>query len=79
MTYKQILDDVYKMVTQSYEVRAKTIRDFIEREWQKADDQEIVNQYNRNRNPEDYIMDVSEMERHRGLVIGGDGTVEGLE
>ena len=67
------------MVTQSYEVRAKTIRDFIEREWQKADDQEIVIQQNRNRNPEDYIMDVSEMERHRGLVIGGDGTVEGLE
>tara|TARA_B110001454_G_C12577247_1_gene374509 strand:- start:427 stop:699 length:273 start_codon:yes stop_codon:yes gene_type:complete len=55
------------------------VKDFIEQEWQKRDEQELVDQYNRNRKPEDYIMDVSEIERHRGLEIGPDGTVISLD
>ena len=42
-------------------------------------DEWIIDQYNRNRKPEDYIMDVSEIERHRGLEIGPDGTVISLD
>ena len=52
------------------------IRQFIEQEWQKRDDQELVDQYNRNREPKDHAIDVAEVERHRGLVIGEDGTVK---
>tara|TARA_Y100000310_G_scaffold325275_1_gene388512 strand:+ start:225 stop:491 length:267 start_codon:yes stop_codon:yes gene_type:complete len=54
-------------------------RNFIEQEWQREDDQELVDQYNRNREPKDHIIDVAEIERHRGLVIGEDGTVTDLK
>ena len=58
------------------EIEAKL--DKIERKerGQKANDQELVDQYNRNRKVEDHIVDVAEIERHRGLVIGEDGTVK---
>ena len=55
------------------------VRRFIEQEWQKEDDRVNVAMYNRNRPVEQHIMDVSEMERHRGLEIGEDGTVTSLE
>ncbi len=74
MTDKQMLDHVYRELLAG-RVHQEMI-DFIQTEWQKRDEKELVDQYNRNRKPEDYIMDVTEIERHRGLVIGPDGTVE---
>jgi hypothetical protein len=69
----------------------RAIRRFIEQEWQKADDQELADQHNRNReaktgdwygwqaigfDPDPCTTDVKEIERHRGLEIGEDGTVK---
>ena len=54
-------------------------RNFIDQEWQREDERVTLAMYNRNRKPEDWIMDVSEMERHRGLEIGEDGTVKELK
>ena len=84
MTNKQILDQVYvdllqwqketsgrsqgNNVTVIHE-RVKEITDFIEQEWQKADDMELMKQ-------EKWFSDVREMERYRGLEIGEDGTVK---
>ena len=77
MTDREILNHVYG------ELRAGRVHqeviDFIEQEWQREDEKVAVAMYNRNRNPEDWIMDVSEMERHRGLEIGEDGTVKDLK
>jgi hypothetical protein len=77
MTDKEILDEVYKMCSNPFE--RCDVKSFIEQEWQKQDDKELVNQYNRNRSPKDWIIDVREIERHRGLEIGEDGTVTGLK
>ena len=88
MTDKEILEEVYaKLLKERENYRSQVqgwlvgdpIISFIEQEWQKRDEQELVDQYNRNRKPEDYIMDVTEMERHRGLEIGEDGTVKDLK
>jgi hypothetical protein len=84
MTNKQILDQVYvdlvqwrketsgraegNNVTVIHE-RLKEITNFIEQEWQKADDMELMKQ-------EKWFSDVREMERYRGLEIGEDGTVK---
>ena len=93
MTDKQILAEVYRMLCQHKE---HSVRTFIEEEWQKADEQELVDQYNRNRESKDNAIDgadlvakisggtlektdVAETERHRGLIIGEDGTVKSLE
>ena len=68
------------------------IRRFIELEWQKRDEEEMRKEYNRNRPVEEHIhypetipsfskrwyTDVRDMERHRGLEIGPDGTVNGI-
>ena len=86
MTDKKILEIVHEHLKASQETDMGVETDqivkeqihFIEQEWQKADEQELVDQYNRNRKPEDYIVDVAEIERHRGLVIGEDGTVKEL-
>ena len=80
MTDKEILEGVYRMVANGYvaDVQDDVVR-FIEQEWQKRDEKEMVDQYNRNRSPKDWIVDVREMERHRGLEIGEDGTVKGIE
>tara|TARA_B110001454_G_C12614706_1_gene390250 strand:+ start:168 stop:503 length:336 start_codon:yes stop_codon:yes gene_type:complete len=111
MTDKEILDEVYRMVSNGYvaDVQDDVVR-FIEQEWQRRDEQELVDQYNRNRKPEDQIKDVDELagrlmqgikpppswvkeewshsypsvgvkeiERHRGLEIGPDGTVTNLK
>ena len=80
MTDKEILEKVYRMVGNGYVADIQDdVKNFIEQEWQKADDQELVGQYNRNRSPKDWIADVRELERHRGLEIREDGTVTGLK
>lgn len=88
MTDKEILDEVYaalKAERAKYDSQPQgwlfgdPLINFIEREWQKEDEKELVAQYNRNRNPKDWIIDVREMERHRGLEIGPDGTVKSLD
>jgi len=104
MTDKEILAEVYKMCCNPFE--RCDVKSFIEEEWQRQDEQELVDQYNRNRKPEDWVKDVKdispppswvkdewyhsyppvdpctndikEIERHRGLEIGEDGTVGGL-
>lgn len=93
MTDKEILDKVYQMLTdQKWQDRTidnifdrwHDIKDFIEREWQHRDEEELRQQYNRNRPAEEHIhypetvpsfskswyTDVKDMERHRGLEIG---------
>jgi len=80
MNDKKILEEVYRMVSNGYVADVQDdVRSFIEQEWQRRDEEEVVNQYNRNRNPKDWIVDVREMERHRGLEIGEDGTVKELK
>jgi hypothetical protein len=80
MTNKEILDEVYRMVANGYVADIQDdVKGFIEQEWQKADEQALVDQYNRNREAKDHAIDVTEIERHRGLVIGKDGTVKSLE
>jgi len=83
MTDKEILEEVYIRLKDAVNDRAiyrrSDIISFIEEEWQKRDEQELVDQYNRNRKAEDHIIDVTEIERHRGLIIGEDGTVKSLE
>ena len=84
MTNKQILDQVYVDLVQWQKEtsgraegnnvtvihkRVKEITNFIEQEWQKADDMELMKQ-------EKWFSDVREMERYRGLEIGEDGTVK---
>jgi len=84
MTNKQILDQVYVDLLQWQKEtsdrsegnnvtvihkRLKEITNFIEQEWQKADDMELMKQ-------EKWFSDVREMERYRGLEIGEDGTVK---
>ena len=84
MTNKEILEGVYKIARTHIDTAAnesvhnhtaKLIAGFIEEEWQKQDDQELVDQYNRDRPVEDHITDASEIERHRGLEIDSEGTV----
>ena len=114
MTDKEILEKVYQMVSNGYVADIQDdVKSFIEQEWQRQDDQELVDQYNRNRETKDHITDVSEIsdqystiglkkpktykmpdgysvdqggavdvreiERHRGLEIGPDGTVISLD
>ena len=83
MTNKEILEEVYRRLKETtdngFEVHNFTIvTSFIEQEWQKQDDQELLDQYYGSR-AEDWIIDVAEIERHRGLEIGEDGTVTGLK
>ena len=84
MTNKQILEQVYVDLLQWQKEtggrsegnnatviheRLKEVINFIEQEWQKADDMELMKQ-------EKWFSDVREMERYRGLEIGEDGTVK---
>jgi hypothetical protein len=85
------IDDNFKGMDNSPEIHS--VRSFIEQEWQKRDEQELREQYNHNRPVEEHIhypenvpsfskswyMDSKEMERHRGLEIGEDGTVKSLD
>ena len=53
------------------------VRSFIEQEWQKQDDrEESLKMKMLSENPsKKWYTDVRDMERHRGLEIGPDGTV----
>ena len=88
MTDTEILDGVYqrlvviKQMAKGVEKIDPCLREavgFVEQEGQKRDDQELVGQYNRNREVKDHALDVKEIERHRGLEIGPDGTVNNLK
>lgn len=88
MTDREILSTVHRWMNQSIQrdedepTQARRLidcRNFIDQEWQREDERVTLAMYNRNRKPEDWIMDVSEMERHRGLEIGEDGTVKELK
>ena len=72
MTDREILDEVYHMAVQDKRMYApdrfsNKVASFIEQEWMKQDDK-----YNHSF----HHLDVQEMERHRGLEIGEDGTVK---
>tara|TARA_B100001123_G_C14616679_1_gene752075 strand:- start:311 stop:559 length:249 start_codon:yes stop_codon:yes gene_type:complete len=82
MTDKQILDEVYRRLVSERENYRSQVQgwlfgdpliNFIEEEWQKQDDIENTT-FSKH-----WYMDVSEMEKHRGLEIGEDGTVKSLE
>ncbi|MBC8395321.1 MAG: hypothetical protein H8E05_01370 [Bacteroidetes bacterium] len=77
MTDREILDYVYRELLAGRV--HKEVIDFIQTEWQRRDEEEATTEYNGNRNPKDWIIDVREMERHRGLEIGEDGTVKELK
>jgi len=72
MTDGQILEDVYNNAG-----LPKHLKDFIEQEWQKQDDrEESLKMKMLSENPsKKWYTDVRDMERHRGLEIGPDGTV----
>ena len=74
MTDRQILDEVYNRLCNMLEANNNTtgraLKSFIEQEWMKQDDK-----YNHSF----HHLDVQEMERHRGLEIGEDGTVKELK
>ena len=84
MSDREILEKVYhKLTTQQWTDmttdrafdRWHDIIDLIEREWQRNDElleQEVKDAYANS-------VDVSDIERHRGLVIGEDGTVKELK
>ena len=71
MTDKAILDHVYRELLAG-RVHQEVI-EFIEQEWQRRDKQEYdetVPSFSKQ-----WYTDVRDMERHRGLEIGPDGTV----
>jgi len=73
MTDREILDEVYQMLVKKecgFSSEVREIQSFIEQEWQKQDDK-----YNH----PFHQLDVQEIERHRGLEIGEDGTVKELK
>ena len=76
MTDREILREVYRRLKESDDPHGwKTnplkdgVTSFIEREWQKQDDMEDTTFSKK------WYTDVRDMERHRGLEIGPDGTV----
>ncbi len=78
MTNRQILEEVYRMVSNGYVADIQDdVRSFIEQEWQKQDDrEESLKMKMLSENPsKKWYTDVRDMERHRGLEIGPDGTV----
>ena len=75
MTDKEILDEVYKMCCNPFE--RCDVKSFIEQEWQRQDEQthsETVPSFSKT-----WYTDVREMERHRGLEIGEEGTVKDID
>ncbi len=75
MTDRQILDHVYSELLAG-RVHQEMI-DFIQTEWQKRDEREMSTCNNKPRKA--WCIDAREMERHRGLEIGEDGTVKDLK
>ena len=69
MDNKQIIEEVYKMCCNPFE--RCDVKSFIEEEWQKEDEIEsTLDKIERKERGQ---------KRHRGLVIGEDGTVKSLE
>tara|TARA_Y100000593_G_C4131584_1_gene247647 strand:+ start:157 stop:384 length:228 start_codon:yes stop_codon:yes gene_type:complete len=75
MTDRQILDHVYSELLAG-RVHQEMI-DFIQTEWQKRDEREMAACNHKPRKA--WCIDAREMERHRGLEIGEDGTVKDLK
>ncbi len=71
MTDRAILDHVYRELLAG-RVHQEMIS-FIEQEWQKRDEQEMTTC--NEKSIKTWCIDAREMERHRGLEIGPDGTV----
>ena len=81
MTDREILTEVHQMLGEGIKSHAPhparqclcDVKSFVEQEWQKRDEQEYdetVPSFSKK-----WYTDVREMERHRGLEIGPDGTV----
>ena len=87
MKDREILDEVYSRLVEGRNeysqglVVADKLIDFIEQEWQKQDDKEVnLSMKMLSENPsKKWYTDVRDMERHRKLTIGEDGTVKELE
>ena len=95
MTDKEILGTVYRWINQSFQRdetpefsqrRMRDCKDFIEQEWQKQDEKNspppkwVHEDWQHSYPPVDpCTSDVKEIERHRGLEMGEDGTVERLK
>ena len=84
MTDKEILGEVYTRLLKERENYRSQVQgwlvgdpiiNFIEQEWQRQD--EIDEQEQKDVYADSLV--VSEIERHRGLVIGEDGTVNDLK
>ena len=80
MTDREILNEVYRRLQGKASVRGHwtaDCKDFIEQEWQKQDNRENdLEMKMLSENPsKKWYTDVRDMERHRGLEIGPDGTV----
>ena len=71
MTDRAILDHVYRQLKFG-RVHQEMIS-FIEQEWQRRDEQERTTC--NDKSIKTWCIDAREMERHRGLEIGPDGTV----
>jgi hypothetical protein len=78
MTDKEILGTIYRWIRLANSrdenpdhtrQRLKDFQDYIEQEWQKQDEIEDTT-FSKN-----WYTDARDMERHRGLEIGPDGTV----
>ena len=79
-TDSEILATVYRWMSQSLDRgesaavmgnRLEDCKAYIDEQWEIQDEHE-------KRQSEQYIIDASEMERHRGLEIGPDGTVKNV-
>jgi len=89
MTDTEILNEVYRRLKGDDPHGYKTnplkdgVASFIEREWQRHDDetmeQEAKDLYADTKFSKHWYTDVRDMERHRGLEIGPDGTVKKLK
>jgi len=82
MKDREILDEVYSRLVKGRSeysqglIVADKLIDFIEREWQRQDD---VAPRQTGWEGKKWYTDVRDMERHRKLTIGEDGTVKELE
>lgn len=77
MTDKEILEEVHRKLWRPFDCEAgkywrntdhkglfdrlHDIKDFIELEWQRADEQELVDQYNRNREVKDQVSSLGQV------------------
>ena len=81
MTDREILTEVHQMLGEGIKSHAPhparqclcDVKSFVEQEWQKRDEQEVTTC--NEKSIKTWCIDAREMERHRGLEIGPDGTV----